>query len=118
MQTDTIVARLLRCCAPLMHAARWQALCDVTTSAVFGKPLTLTGLALGTRRAISLRHRIKCVDRLLANDHLAHERFDIYRALAHQWLADLPQLLIVVDWSSLSADLKWHWLRRDVQKFK
>ncbi len=114
MQTHAIVARLLRCCAPLMHAARWQALRDVATSAVSGKPLTLTALAIGTHRATSVRHRVKCVDRLLANGHLAHERFDAYRALAHQWLSDLPQLLIVVDWSSLSADLKWHWLRASV----
>jgi hypothetical protein len=57
---------------------------------------------------------VKCVDRLLANPHLKSERIDTYRALAHEWLSGLPQLLIVVDWSSLTADLKWHWLRASV----
>lgn len=114
MQTQAIVSRLLRCCEPLMHAARWQVLRDVTLSAVCGRPLTLTALALGTARETSVRHRVKCVDRLLANRHLEDERIAVYRALAHEWLSGLPQLLIVVDWSSLTADMKWHWLRASV----
>lgn len=114
MQTQIIVSRLLHCCVPLMHAARWQALRDVAVSAVCGRALTLTALALGTMRATSVRHRVKCVDRLLANPHLESERLEAYRALAHQWLSGLPQLLIVVDWSSLTADLQWHWLRASV----
>lgn len=114
MQTDMIVTRLLRGCEPLMHASRWQVLRDAVVSAVSGKALTLTALALGTKRATSLRHRVKCMDRLLANAHLASERIDVYRALAHAWLTDLPQWLIVVDWSTLTADQKWHWLRASV----
>ncbi len=74
----------------------------------------LTALALGTLRATSVRHRVKCVDRLLANPHLESERIETYRALAQEWLSGLPQLLIVVDWSSLSADWQWHWLRASV----
>lgn len=114
MQTQAIVSRLLRCCVPLMHATRWQVLRDIAVSAVGGRALTLTSLALGTSRATSVRHRVKCVDRLLGNSHLERERIDTYRALAHEWLSGLPQLLIVVDWSSLTDDLKWHWLRASV----
>jgi hypothetical protein len=114
MQTHVIVARLLHCCLPFMHAARWQALHDVALSAVCGRALTLTTLALGTSRHIKLRHRIKCVDRLLANPHLEAERIDAYRALAHQWLSGLPQWLIVVDWSPVTDDLEWHLLRASV----
>ncbi|MBI3716637.1 MAG: IS4 family transposase [Betaproteobacteria bacterium] len=114
MQTQAIVARMLNCCAPLMHSMRLRALRDVVLSAVGGKALSLTALALGTCRATSVRHRVKCVDRLLANRHLDEERFAVYRALAHQWLSGLPQLLIVVDWSSLTADMRWHWLRASV----
>jgi hypothetical protein len=44
MQTHVIVARLLQSCLPFMHAARWQALHDVTLSAVSGRALTLTTL--------------------------------------------------------------------------
>ena len=114
MQTQVIVAQLMKCCEPIMHAARWQALRDVSVSAVSGRPLTLTGLALGAARNTSVRHRVKCVDRLLANPHLKDERIAAYAALARTWLSGLPQLLIVIDWSSLSADMQWHWLRASV----
>jgi hypothetical protein len=46
------------------------------------------------------------VDRLLGNNHLKADCFDLYAALARQWLTGLPQLLIVVDWSSLTADMQ------------
>lgn len=114
MQTHVIVAQLLKCCEPIMHAARWRALRDVSVSALNGRPLTLTGLALGAARNTSVRHRVKCVDRLLRNPHLQAERIAAYAALARTWLSGLPQLLIVIDWSSLSADMQWHWLRASI----
>lgn len=114
MQTLRIVSRLIAECMPTMHATRRQALTDVCHSAVCGSWLSLSALAFGTGRATSLRHRVKCVDRLLGNTHLHQERQAIYGALAHRWLSDLPQLLIVVDWSTLSGDMQWHWLRASV----
>jgi hypothetical protein len=97
-----------------MHVARWRALHDVVVSSVNGCALSLVALAVGTPRATAVRHRVKCVDRLLGNSHLEAHRFDLYAALAKQWLTGLPQILIVVDWSSLTADMQWHWLRASV----
>ena len=114
MHTPTIVTQVMQCCLPLMHAARWRALHDVVVSSVNGHALSLVALAVGTPRTISVRHRVKCVDRLLGNTHLKAHRFDLYTALAQQWLTGLPQILIVVDWSSLTADMQWHWLRASV----
>jgi hypothetical protein len=114
MHANQIVARILDGVQDWMHASRWRALCDVANAAASGAPVSLTGLALRTRRSTALRHRVKCVDRLLGNAHLGIERQAIYAALAQRWLSGLPQLLIVVDWSSLSADLRWHWLRASV----
>lgn len=114
MQIECIVSRVLSCCAPFMHAKRLQALRDVVGAAVGGGWLSLSCLAGGTRRATALRHRVKCVDRLLGNRHLHGEREAVYAALARSWLSDLGQLLIVVDWSPLSGDVRWHWLRASV----
>ena len=114
MHTQNIVTQIMQCCLPLMHAARWCALRDVVVSSVNGHALSLVALAVGTPRTTSVRHRVKCVDRLLGNPHLKAHRFDLYAALARQWLTGLPQLLIVVDWSSLTADMQWHWLRASV----
>jgi hypothetical protein len=114
MHANQIVARILDGVQDWMHARRWRALCDVANAAASGAAVSLTGLALCTKRPTTLRHRVKCVDRLLGNTLLAIERQAIYAALARRWLSGLPQLLIVVDWSSLSADLHWHWLRASV----
>ena len=114
MHTATIVAQVMQCCLPLMHAARWRALHDVVVSSVNGCALSLVALAVGTPRTTTVRHRVKCVDRLLGNNHLKADCFDLYAALARQWLTGLPQILIVVDWSSLTADMQWHWLRASV----
>lgn len=114
MHTAAIVTQVMQCCLPLMHAARWRALHDVVVSSVNGCALSLVALAVGTPRTTTVRHRVKCVDRLLGNHHLESHRFDLYAALARQWLTGLPQLLIVVDWSSLTADMQWHWLRASV----
>ena len=114
MHASRIVARVLDDVQDLMHASRWRALHDIASAAVGGASLSLTGLALRTARPTALRHRVKCVDRLLGNAHLGIERQTIYAALARRWLSDLPQLLIVIDWSSLSADMRWHWLRASV----
>jgi hypothetical protein len=114
MHTATIVAQVMQCCLPVMHAARWRALHDVVVSSVNGCALSLVALAVGTPRTTTVRHRVKCVDRLLGNCHLNAHRFDLYAALARQWLTGLPQLLIVVDWSSLTVDMQWHWLRASV----
>lgn len=114
MHTASIVTQVMQCCLPLMHTARWRALHDVVVSSVNGSALSLVALAVGTPRKTNMRHRVKCVDRLLGNRHLETHRFDLYAALARQWLTGLPQLLIVVDWSSLTADMQWHWLRASV----
>jgi hypothetical protein len=90
MQTQATVSRLLQCCQGFMHAARWRALRDVSTAAVNGQVLTLSALAVGNPRAISKRHRVKCIDRLLGNMHLKSEHFELYKALAVQWLHQLP----------------------------
>lgn len=108
MHTQSIVAQVMQSCSPLMHAARRRALSDAVVSAVNGRSLSLVGLALGVPRPTRVRHRDKCVDRLLGSRHLQACRLDLYAALAHRWLAGLPQLLIVIDWSSVSQDMQWH----------
>lgn len=114
MRTDTIVARVLADCKAFMHHTRWQRLVDLCSSALNGQALALTQLALGSGSKTTLRHRVKAVDRLLGNPAFAAEHLDVYRTLAARWLTGVSPLLIVVDWSSLSADMKWHWLRASV----
>jgi hypothetical protein len=124
MRTLAIVTRVLTDCNVFMHATRLRRLIDLSHAALTGHALALTQLALGSATRTTLRHRVKAVDRLLGSAHFASEHLDVYRTLAARWLSptehndghdgrDTP-LLIVVDWSSLSADMQWHWLRASV----
>ena len=114
MRTDRIVARVLTDCKAFMHQTRWRRLVDLCSAALNGQALALTQLALGSGSKTTLRHRVKAVDRLLGNPAFAAEHLDVYRTLAARWLTGVSPLLIVVDWSSLSADMAWHWLRASV----
>ena len=114
MRTTTIVSRVLANCKDYMHVVRWQRRVDISSAALNGQALALTQLALGSASMTTLRHRVKAVDRLLGNASFAAEHLDVYRTLAARWLTGASPLLIVVDWSSLSADLRWHWLRASV----
>ena len=114
MRTIEIVSRVIRDCKDYMHLARWQRLADLSSAALNGQALALTQLALGSASKTTVRHRVKAVDRLLGSASFAAEHLDIYRTLAARWLTGASPLLIVVDWSSLSADMHWHWLRASV----
>lgn len=83
-----------------MHAKRRHCLAQVVAaSATAGLGVVKLGRKLASKT--SLRHRIKCCDRLLSNAHLARERVMVYRAMARQVLSAHPCVAIVVDWSVL-----------------
>lgn len=114
MHVRQIVAQILRPCLQGLHAKRTQALQRVVTALLLGGRLSLSALALSMRSPTHYKHRLKSVDRLLGNSTLHAGREGIYAALAKHWLSGLPHLLIVVDWSDLSADQRWHLLRASV----
>jgi hypothetical protein len=114
MHANLIITRVLDCCLSGLHAKRAQALRAAVLSLLLGASLSLSGIARGLYCRIAMRHRIKRADRLLGNRALWASRHDLYQAVAERWLVDLKQLLIVVDWSDMTADQKWHLLRASV----
>ena len=114
MHASQIVARVLKPCLSELHAKRAAALQRAVSAVVLGGALSLSSIALAMSGMLGLRHRIKSVDRLLGNRGLQQARLGIYEALAHQWLHSLPRVLLVVDWSDLTPDQRWHWLRASV----
>jgi hypothetical protein len=91
-----------------------QALRAAVLSLVLGGALSLSGIARRLRGPVAMRHRVKRIDRLLGNSALWESRCAVYRAVSERWLVDLKQLLIVVDWSDMTVDQKWHLLRASV----
>jgi len=111
MHALRIVQQLIRSCCPHLHAARLTVILAVVAAAVRGRRLTLTELGRALIGPAHVKHSIKRVDRLLGNRHLAAERVELYQALARRLVGTLPEPLIVVDWTDLTADRRWQLLR-------
>lgn len=79
-----------------------------------GKKLSVTGLGRSMPGAGYEKHQIKKADRLIGNTQLNQERPLIYRALAHLLIGQFRQPVIHVDWSDLTLDREFHWLRATV----
>lgn len=114
MHAKLIVARVLNPCLSELHAKRAAALLRAVAAVLRGGRLSLSSIALAMTDAVGLRHCVKSVDRLLGNGGLQEARTSIYGRLAHLWLCGLPRVLLVVDWSDLTPDQRWHWLRASV----
>jgi hypothetical protein len=97
-----------------LHAKRAAACQRAVVAVVLGAALSLSGIALGVRSATGYRHRVKSVDRLLGSGALHAVRAELYGALAARWLTGVRQLLLVIDWSDLTPDQRWHCLRASV----
>ncbi len=111
MHANAILTRVLGSCLTVLHAKRAAALLRITSALLRGSVASLTAIALYLDSASTLKHRIKSVDRLLGNNGLHLAREALYCGIAQRWLRGLSQLLVVVDWSDLSRDQKWHLLR-------
>lgn len=97
-----------------MHAKRACALPRATAGLLHGGITSLSTIALSLGGGIALKHQLKSVNRLLGNTGLHLARGELYRCIALRWLEDLPQILIVVDWSDLTRDQLWQLLRASV----
>ncbi len=103
MHAFRIIQAFLTVQCSTMHAKRRHCLAQVTAAgALAGLGVVKLGRKLAAKT--SLRHRIKCCDRLLSNAHLARERVMVYRAMARQILSTHACVAIVVDWSVLRDD--------------
>jgi Transposase DDE domain len=114
MHAAKIVTRILEPCLADLHAKRAQALLRSIVGLLIGGVLSLSALALSIQSATRFKHRLKSVDRLLGNVAIQSARHQLYAALASRWLGGVAQVLLVVDWSDLTADQRWQWLRASV----
>ncbi len=114
MHVATIVARILAPCLTELHVKRAQALQRSVVALLIGGRVSLSALALSVPSLTSYRHRLKSVDRLLGSGALQAVRHRLYAMLAARWLSGVTQVLLVIDWSDLTSDQRWQWLRASV----
>ena len=112
MHAASIIQDFLSDSCPSMHAKRRASLAKIAGAAQAGG----LGVVKMAKRlpSRSLRHGIKCCDRLLSNPHLHEERIKVYRALAHRVLQSHRHVAILIDWSELRENGSMHLLRAAV----
>lgn len=110
MHATTIIQDLLDKKCPKMHAKRRQCVAQLVEAGRVGG-LGLLKMSRVLAHKTELRHRIKCCDRLLSNEHLGKERSEIYRAMNERVLTGQGRIAIIIDWSDLLADGSGHVLR-------
>ncbi len=114
MHAEQIVTRVLVARLELMHSKRAGALLRATTALLQGGIGSVSQIALWLGGAAKLKHRLKSVDRLLGNSGLQQQRWEVYRGVAQSWIGELPQILVVIDWSDATRDQRWQLLRASV----
>lgn len=114
MQATRYVFRLLSTACQCIHSKRLESLRAAVESLTRGRRLTLTGLGRGLKSDAKVKHNIKRVDRLLRNEKLFAERDSVYVALAKFILNGVRRPLLIVDWTELAWNQKFHLLRAAV----
>ena len=100
---EILRATLTHSC-PHLHQRRLHLLIKAVEAALHARSHTISNLARALKGSTSVRHRVKCMDRLLGNAALQRQCADIYAGMAGQMLAQCMQPVILVDWSDLKAD--------------
>lgn len=114
MHARTIVTRVIGPCLQQLHRKQAAALARAVCAALMGGVISLSAIALSLNGVIRFKHRLKSVDRLLGSASLQAVRTELYAALAARWLGGLRTVVLVIDWSDLTRDQKWQWLRASV----
>ena len=114
MHAMHILLQRLRAACPVMHLRRLQALLACVSAALRARRLTVTELGRALPGQSRAKHGIKRADRLAGNIHFAHERLDVYAAIARWLLGDAQRPIIIIDWSDVARDRQWQLLRAAV----
>jgi hypothetical protein len=110
MHAVTVLQKCLSNVFNSMHATRARVLLGAVTALLASRRLILMDLARAWPGAERVRAPLKRLDRLLGNGHLAGEREGLYAAMA-RWLVRYDHPIIVIDWSELKTDGRFHLLR-------
>jgi len=113
MLTKEVSQKYLNDALISIHAARANSLFE--TSWALTKQCDLTIASLGRNRdgEAYVKHKIKSVDRLIGNSILHKELATVYKEFFQPWIACIPTLYIIVDWSGCCRE-DIHMLRASV----
>lgn len=97
-----------------IHKKRSACLFEVVCSLIDCGKLWISALGRGLKNQTTAKHNIKKVDSLIGNKKLHEEREYIYKYVASRWIGSKTRPIVIVDWSPVSADCKYYFLRASV----
>lgn len=97
-----------------VHKTRMTALLTLCTALMIGKKLSVTGLGRAICNHTHTKHNIKRADRLIGSAAMNQDRAVIYKAMASLIMGKQRRPVILIDWSDLSTDRKFHLLRASI----
>jgi hypothetical protein len=110
MHACAVLQRILRPVIARLDARNARNLFLAVEALVRGRRLTLMELARHWPGAERVRAPLKRLDRLLGNVAMQAARTDIYKTAIRSLLCG-PRPVLIVDWSELKSDGRWHLLR-------
>jgi hypothetical protein len=113
MHAVRVLQKVLRPVSARLDARNARNLFLAIEALVHGRRLTLMELARHWPGAQRVRAPLKRMDRFLGNRAVQALRVNFYEATA-RWLLRSPHPVLIVDWSELKSDGRWHLLRAGV----
>lgn len=111
MQATRYVFKRLATACQSIHSKRLGLVQVAVESLARGRRLTLTGLGRSLKSKAKVKHNIKRMDRLLGNEKLFSECLSVYGAVGRMLVNGVARPLIIVDWTELAWNQKFHLLR-------
>lgn len=108
-----IVQKILRPVSAQLDRRNARNLVSAVQALIRGRRLTLMELARHWPEAERVSGPLKRLDRLLGNGDVQALRTRFYAAAA-AWLVRSAQPVLIVDWSELKSDGRWHLLRAGI----
>lgn len=113
MHATRILQKILSPVIAQLDARNVRNLFFAVEALLAGRRLTLTDLARHFPGAERIHAPLKRFDRLLSNDAVQVSRTACYQA-ALLWALRMPRPVMIVDWSEVKSDGRWHLLRAAV----
>jgi len=114
MRAGRILRDLLNQAKLKIHERRTQALVVAVEALLLGQRLWLTALGRAVATSGGTKHQIKRIDRLLGNPRIHQQHHDLYRPMVVALVRGKRRPVIIVDWSGVTTDDRFHLLRAAV----
>lgn len=100
----TILQQTLGWLGEQVHARRLSTVFEVVAAVYVSCRLSLTPLGRALGRPIHSKNAVKCVDRLLGNEHLLQEVPLFFGALGRNLLSNDERPIVLIDWTDVGKD--------------